>query len=61
MEKIKLALVSRTVWTVVALFVFHGFTGVHDMIPSNISPFVDAVLSLLAIYFRVSPEAESKV
>jgi hypothetical protein len=61
MQKIKLALVSRTVWVVVALFIFHGFTGVHDMLPANITAFIDPVLSLLAIYFRVSPQAEGKV
>lgn len=61
MDKIKLVLYSKTVWTIVALFIFHGFTGVHDLIPESITAFVDPVLSLLAIYFRVNPTAESKV
>ena len=57
MDKVKLALKSRTVWTVVVLFIIHGVTGVHDSIPVAVQPVVDAVLSLLAIYFRVNPKA----
>lgn len=47
---------SRTVWAVVALFVINGVTGIHDSIPPEILPFVDALISLLAIYFRIMPK-----
>ena len=61
MDKIKLAIVSRTTWTIVALFVINGFGGIHDFIPHNVIAVLDPILSILAIYFRVNPQAESKV
>ena len=48
---------SRTVWTIIVLFVINGVSGVHDLIPSVALPFVDAVIGLAGIYFRVNPNA----
>lgn len=53
-EKILKALKSRTAWTIVAMFVVSGIDGVKDFIPSFYEPIVNAVLSLIAIYFRVN-------
>ena len=49
---------SRTVWTIVILFVINGVEGVRGSIPANALPIIDAILSVLAIYFRVAPKAE---
>ena len=49
---------SRTVWTVVVLFIINGISGIREIIPATALPIIDAVLSLLAIYFRVNPKAE---
>jgi len=43
------------------LFVINGFGGIHDFIPHNVIAVLDPILSILAIYFRVNPQAESKV
>ena len=62
MNKIKIALSSRTVWTVIVLFVINGFSGIRNYIPSLWLPLIDGILSILAIYFRVHPhEAESVI
>lgn len=55
MQKIKFALTSRTVWTIVALFLFNGITAIKDSVPPNYQPYVELVLSGLAIYFRINP------
>lgn len=55
LEKLKLGLKSRTVWTIVALFIINGITGVRDHLPGNWLPVVDGILSLAAMYFRINP------
>jgi len=47
---------SRTVWTIVILFVINGIGGIRDLIPSGLLPIIDALLSILAVYFRVNPK-----
>ena len=54
MNKFKLALKSRTCWTVVVLFVVNGVSGIQDLIPANVLPAVNGVLGILTIYFRVN-------
>ena len=54
MEKLYQALSSRTVWTVVAMFVLAGFEGIRDLIPAAAQTPVFAVLGALAAYFRVN-------
>ena len=55
MERLKQAVTSRTVWTLVVLFVINGVAGVHDLIPATLLPFVDGILGLLTVYFKVTP------
>ena len=55
MDRIKQALTSRTVWTLVVLFVINGVTGIHDLLPATWLPVVDGLLGLLAVYFKVTP------
>lgn len=46
---------SRTVRTIIAMFLINGIQGLYPIIPPEVMPLVDGALSLLAIYFRVSP------
>ena len=56
MEKILNIFKSRTTWTLIALFVVNGISGIHDLIPPSVLPFVDAILTMAGIYFRVVPK-----
>jgi len=58
MNKIKQIFTSRTVWTLIVLFVVNGVSGIHDSIPVSLLPFVDGILGLLAIYFKITPSQE---
>lgn len=55
MNRILQALTSRTVWTIVALIIINGVPAVTHLLPASIVPGVDAVLGLLAMYFKVTP------
>lgn len=57
MNKFYKALRSRTVWTVVALFVVGGFESVQNLLPADAVKPLEVVLTLLAGYFRVNPKA----
>lgn len=46
---------SRTVWTVAAMFLIGGVQAVSAFIPESILPFIQAGLSLMAMYFHVNP------
>ena len=59
--KLNLALRSKTVWTIIVLFLINGVAGIRGYIPSDWLPLIDGVLGLLAIYFRINPQAEQKV
>lgn len=54
MNKIISALKSRTVWTVIVMFVISGVEGIRDLIPAGLLPAVEGILGLLAVYFRVN-------
>ena len=54
-NKIVLALKSRTVWSLIVLFVVNGISGIHDSIPSNWLTLVDGVLGILTVYFKINP------
>jgi len=56
-SKLITALKSRTVWTVVILFLINGIQGIDAFTPEAFDTIANPVLSLLAIYFRVSPKA----
>ena len=51
---------SRTVWTIIILFIVNGIQGIHSYIPTDIMPIVNALLGLAAIYFRVKPKVDFK-
>ncbi len=52
---------SRTVITIIVLFVINGIGGVKDWIPSDYLPAIDALLALAAIYFRITPRQKFSV
>lgn len=60
MDKFQLALRSRTVQTIVVLFIIGGFQNITGYIPESLMPIISSVLGLLAIYFKVSPSQEYK-
>lgn len=55
MNKVSLALKSKTTWTVVAMFVIGGTNAISSFIPSSLEPVVMGALGLLAVYFKVTP------
>jgi len=61
LKKLKIALYSRTTWTIIVLFIINGIYGVRDLIPASAIPVIDGILGILAIYFRVNPNAEKRV
>ena len=46
---------SRTVWTIVLMFIVGGVNAVSSSIPASAMPFVQGLLGLTAIYFKVNP------
>ena len=46
---------SRTVWVIIVMFFINGVAGIRAQIPAEWLPFIDGVLSMAAIYFRVAP------
>lgn len=49
---------SRQFWTIVVLFVINGVEGVKDVIPVLALPYINTVLGLLALYFRIKPKQQ---
>ena len=49
------ALKSRTVWTVVAMFITGGVGAITSLIPAGDMVYVQGVLGLLAVYFKLNP------
>jgi len=58
MERLLKILKSRTVWTIVILFVINGVEGIREFIPADALPLIDGVLSILAVYFRIKPKQD---
>lgn len=54
-EKIKLALSSRTVWSIFALFIIGGTNGIMGLIPAEFSPYIQTALGFMAVYFKINP------
>ncbi len=46
---------SRTIWTIIVLFAINGISGIRDLFPASWLPAIDAILGILAIYFRATP------
>ena len=55
MTKLGLMFKSRTFWTLVVMFLVNGIAGIHNMIPATWLPFVDGILGILVIYFKLNP------
>ena len=51
---------SRTVWTVIVLFLINGVAGIKAYIPVSWLPAVNGILGILAIYFRVDQKQDFK-
>ena len=49
---------SRTVWTIIALFVINGVKGIMVFIPTPWLPLINSILGLLAVYFRVDAKVK---
>jgi hypothetical protein len=58
MKKIIKALSSRTVWSVIILFLISGVDGVQNLIPADMLTPIQFVLALLAGYFKVNPSKD---
>lgn len=54
-SRIGQALTSKTVWTLVALFVIGGVQNIEPFMPAQVATMVDGVLVSLAVYFKVNP------
>ena len=65
-DKLLGALKSRTVWTVVAMFVLNNMVDIKAVLPNGWMPYTNLAMALAAIYFRMNliqpmPTAEKKV
>lgn len=60
MLKIQQILKSRTVWMIFLLFIVNGISGIREFFPGNWLPGVDAMLGLIAIYFRIAPKQKTE-
>lgn len=59
MNKITQALSSRTVWTVIAMFIIGGVNALFPVIPADWQAPLMGVLTLLAAYFHVNPKTQA--
>lgn len=55
MQTLTLALKSRTVWTVVAMFLIGGVQAIQSSIPVGDVMYVQGFLGILAVYFKLNP------
>ncbi len=58
METITKLAKSRTVWTVVVMFIIGGTNGIMGLIPAGSVIYVQGALSVLAAYFKLSPSQD---
>lgn len=58
MDKLALALKSRTVWTIVAMFMIGGVQNVEPFMPSTLAVMVQTMLGALAVYFKLKPSQD---
>lgn len=57
-DKIGMALRSRTFWTIAVMFIIGGVGEIRDLLPASSLVYVEGGLALLATYFRVNPRAK---
>jgi hypothetical protein len=57
MEKVLGLLKSRTVWTLVIMFLYNTVVSGNSTVPvpTDVSPWVNGIFTLVAIYFRINP------
>ena len=60
LSKIVSALKSRTVKTILVIFLLNGVSSIQTYIPAEWLPLVNGILSILAIYFRVDQKRDFK-
>ena len=58
MHTLELALRSRTVWTIIALFIIGGFHNITGYIPESLMPYLNSILGLLAIFFKINTKKD---
>jgi hypothetical protein len=46
---------SRTLWTIVAMFVIGGLNSIIPVLPASVQTVAMAVLGIMATYFHVNP------
>ena len=55
MNKLIGAMKSRTVWTIVAMFVLNNMVDIKAVLPDGWMPYTNLAMALAAIYFRMNP------
>lgn len=58
MDKLRLALKSRTVWTVIVTVLMNSVNANMQFIPADLTPYINGGLALLAMYFHVNPSQD---
>ena len=49
---------SRTVWSVIGIFVVVGGNAIVPMLPPAVQAIVTAILGFMAIYFKINPSQQ---
>lgn len=57
-SKIQSLLKSRQFWTIIILFIINGIAGIRENIPDGAMAYIDSILGLLIIWFRISPKQD---
>jgi hypothetical protein len=55
MKKMLKVVKSRTFWTLVAMFITNGISGIREHLNPGWLTTIDSVLGILAVYFHVNP------
>jgi len=55
MKKFKQIISSRTVWTLVVMFLIGGLQAITDYLPQDLYIFITGGLALIAGYFKLNP------
>jgi len=58
MNKLVLALKSRTNWTIVVMYLIEFGPKISELVPTQWKPLVLAALGLVAFYFKVNPSQD---
>lgn len=55
MKTLKQGLKSRTVWTLIVIFLLGGFQAITNYLPQDLYIFITGGLTLIAGYFKLTP------